>query len=212
MKINQYIDHTCLKSSATEKEIKKLCEEAIKYNFFTVCINPSYIKLAKKYLENSNVKICTVIGFPLGSNTTKIKTYEAKNAIEEGADEVDMVINVSWLKDKKYNLIIQEINAIKSNMPNHVLKVIVETALLNPEEIKKISEIILESNADYIKTSTGFSTRGANFQDIKIMKEIIKDKKGIKAAGGVSTYEDAIKMINLGATRIGTSRGTELIK
>ncbi len=212
MKINQYIDHTCLKSAATGKEIKKLCEEAIKYNFFTVCINPSYIKVAKKYLENSDVKICTVIGFPLGSNTTKIKAYEAKNAIEEGADEVDVVINVSWLKDKKYNLIIQEINAIKSNMPNHILKVIVETALLTEEEIKKISEIILESNADYIKTSTGFSTRGANFQDIKIMKEIIKDKKGIKAAGGVSTYEDAVKMINLGATRIGTSRGVELIK
>lgn len=208
----QYIDHTYLKADAKISDIDKLINEAKEYNFKTICINPHFVEYAKSKLNNSTIGITTVIGFPLGSNTTKSKVFEAKDAIKNGADEIDIVINISWLKDKKYELIVEEIKSIKKKIKNHVLKVIIETALLSNEEIKKATELVLTSGADFVKTSTGFSTRGASFDDIEIMKKVVKNKIGIKAAGGVKTFEDMKKMISLGATRIGTSSGVALIK
>ena len=206
----KYVDHTYLLQDATWDIIKNICDDGIKYNVASVCIPPSYVKLAKKYVQDK-IKICTVIGFPNGYNTTDVKVYETKNAINNGADEIDMVINIGYLKEKKYNLILEEINQIKEACNNKILKVIIETCLLTKEEIIKMCEIVENSNADFIKTSTGFSTGGATLENVKLMKEHIKTKK-IKAAGGISSFKDAEEFIESGASRLGTSRLIKILK
>ena len=212
MNYNKYFDHTMLAPQATSTDIDKLIKEAIKYDFKSVCIAPSYIKYAKEQLAKTDVLICTVIGFPLGYNATSVKVYETKIALDHGADEIDMVINIGRFKNKEYEYVLNEIKAIKEVCGNKVLKVIVETALLTNQEIKTITEIVLKSGADFIKTSTGFSFRGASFEDVEIMKSIAQDKLLIKASGGIKTGEDALKMIKLGASRLGTSKTVQMIE
>ena len=212
MNYNKYFDHTMLAPQATSTDIDKLIKEAIKYDFNSVCIAPSYIKYAKEQLAKTDVLICTVIGFPLGYNATSVKVYETKIALDHGADEIDMVINIGRFKNKEYEYVLNEIKAIKEVCGNKVLKVIVETALLTNQEIKTITEIVLKSGADFIKTSTGFSFRGASFEDVEIMKSIAQDKLLIKASGGIKTGEDALKMIKLGASRLGTSKTVQIIE
>ena len=212
MNYNKYFDHTMLAPQATSTDIDKLIKEAIKYDFKSVCIAPSYIKYAKEQLAKTDVLICTVIGFPLGYNATSVKVYETKIALDHGADEIDMVINIGRFKNKEYEYVLNEIKAIKEVCGNKVLKVIVETALLTNQEIKTITEIVLKSGADFIKTSTGFSFRGASFEDVEIMKSIAQDKLLIKASGGIKTGEDVLKMIKLGASRLGTSKTVQIIE
>ncbi|MGX9339547.1 deoxyribose-phosphate aldolase [Mycoplasma sp. 332] len=210
--LNKLIDHTFLGQAGTTKDIDKLIEEAKKYDFKSVCIAPSYVKYAKEQLKNTDVLICTVIGFPLGYNVASVKVFETKIALEHGADEIDMVMNVGRFKDKQYEYVLNEIKAIKEVCGNKVLKVIIETALLTNEEIAKATEIVLQSGADFIKTSTGFSYRGASFEDIKIMKEVAKDNLLIKASGGIKSQDDALKMVELGANRLGTSKSVTIIE
>lgn len=212
MELNKYIDHTLLKNDATVEDIVRLCDEARKYEFWSVCVSPNYVALAKKQLEDTNVKICSVVGFPSGQHEILVKTEEAKLAISYGADEIDMVINIALIKDKKWKELISEIKTVKEyGVKDKVLKVIIETALLSPIEIERATECVLQAKADFVKTSTGFSTRGASENDIKIMKKIVGDKIGIKAAGGISSGSIAQKMIKAGATRIGTSKGVAII-
>lgn len=212
MEINKYIDHTYLKPIATSKEIEELCAEAKKYHFKTVCIPSSWIEFAKNELKGSNVGICTVIGFPLGYNSTPSKMAEAKAAIDLGADEVDMVMNIGYFKDDLRDKVLDEIKEIKSIVGDRVLKVIVETALLTNKEILEATKLISKSGADFIKTSTGFSTRGASLEDVMIMSDNAENGLKIKASGGIKTLEDAEKMIKFGADRLGTSSGVEIIK
>ena len=205
------VDHTILSQTAKWEDVKKICDDGIKYNVASVCIPPCYVEEAKKYVGDK-LKICTVIGFPNGYNTTNVKVYETLSAIENGADEIDMVINIGYLKDKRYNDIENEIKLIKNVCGNKVLKVIIETCLLTDEEKIKMCEIVDISGADYIKTSTGFSTSGATFEDVKIFKENLKGSNlKIKAAGGVKSFEDAEEFIRLGADRLGTSRLVKLM-
>lgn len=203
--ISKYIEYTNLSAIANKKQIEDLCETAINYGFHAVCVHPFYIKDVKELLKGSQVKICTVVGFPLGQNTTKTKIYEAHDAIKKGANEIDMVINFSRLKAGDVEYCLDEINTIKRVCGKRPLKVIVETCLLTQEELELACQIVLESNADFIKTSTGFNGNGANVKNIEIIKAIVEDNKGIKASGGIKTYEDATAMIKAGATRIGTS-------
>ncbi|WP_373438530.1 deoxyribose-phosphate aldolase [Metamycoplasma equirhinis] len=212
MELNKYIDHTNLAPSATFKDIDKLIEEAKKYNFKSVCIAPSFIKYAKEALKETDVLVCTVIGFPLGYNATSVKVYETKIAVEHGADEIDMVINIGRFKDQQYEYVLNEIKAIKEACNEKLLKVIIETALLTTAEIAKATEIVMQSGAEYIKTSTGFSYRGASFDDVKTMKSVCGDKLLIKAAGGIKSKEDAEEMIKLGASRLGTSKSILIIE
>ena len=205
------VDHTLLKQQTTEEDIKNLCDEAVEYNTASICIPPSYVSFAKEYVKD-RIKICTVIGFPNGYNTTKVKVQETLDAIDNGADEIDMVINIGKLKDKKYDDVLNEINMIKETCGNKVLKVIIETCLLTEEEKIKMCEIVSESNADFIKTSTGFSTAGATQEDVKLMREYLDTNKQIKAAGGISSFEDAEEFIENGATRLGTSRLVKILK
>ena len=209
--ILKYVDHTLLKQNATWEDIKVICADGIRYNVASVCIPASFVKQAKEYVGES-LKICTVIGFPNGYSTTKTKVFETEDAILNGADEIDMVINIGDLKSKKYDDIFNEINSIKEACKGNILKVIIETCLLTDEEKIKMCEIVSNSNADYIKTSTGFSTNGATIEDIKLFKKYMKDGKGIKAAGGISSFEDAENFIKDGATRLGTSRLVKIIK
>lgn len=209
--VNKLIDHTLLKQDATYDQIKTLTDEAKQYDFKSVCVNTSYVKDAAKLLEGSDVLVCTTIGFPLGMTTTNTKVFEAKEAIENGAQEIDMVINVGALKDKKYDYVLNEIKAVKEAIGDHVLKVIIETCLLTKEEIVKASELVVEAKADFVKTSTGFSTGGATVEDVKLMKETVQDKIEVKAAGGVRSIEDLHAMVDAGATRIGTSGGVKLM-
>ena len=209
--ILKYVDHTLLKQQSTWDDIKLICDDGIKYNVASVCIPASFVKRAKEYVKDE-LKICTVIGFPNGYSTTKVKVYETEDAVKYGADEIDMVINIGDLKDKRYDEILFEINEIKKACRDKILKVIIETCLLTDEEKIKMCEIVSESNADYIKTSTGFSTSGATKEDIKLFKEYMKEGKGIKAAGGISSFEDAEEFIFLGATRLGTSRLVKIMK
>ena len=209
--ILKYVDHTLLKQQSTWEEIKVICDDGIKFNVASVCIPASFVKRAKEYVRDK-LKICTVIGFPNGYSTTKIKVFETVDAIENGADEIDMVINIGDLKDKRYDKILLEINEIKNACGDKILKVIIETCLLTDEEKIKMCEIVSESEADYIKTSTGFSISGATKEDIKLFREYMKEDKGIKAAGGISSFEDAEEFIMLGATRLGTSRLVKLMK
>lgn len=208
--ILKYVDHTLLKQTSKWEEIKQICDDGIKYNTASICIPPSFVKQAKEYVSN-RIKICTVIGFPNGYNTTEVKIFETQDAIKNGADEIDMVINIGDLKSKKYDRILDEINSIKEACGKKLLKVIIETCLLTDEEKIKMCEIISKSNADYIKTSTGFSTAGATMEDIKLLKLYMKQEKGIKAAGGISSFEDAMEFLNNGSTRLGTSRLVKLI-
>lgn len=211
MELNKYIDHTLLKSDCTEQQIEVLCQEAIANEFASVCVNPAWVNKASELLAGTDVKVCTVIGFPLGSNTTEVKAFETKNAVENGATEIDMVINVSDLKAKKYDKVENDIKQVVANANSNVVKVIVETCLLTDEEKAKVCEIVLNSGADFIKTSTGMSTGGATVEDISLFNSITKGNIGIKASGGVRTKDDALKMIEAGATRIGTSGGVQIV-
>lgn len=205
------VDHTLLAQTATWAEIKQICDDAVAYGTASVCIPPSYVKKAHEYLGDK-MEVCTVIGFPNGYNTTAVKEFEVKDAIANGADEIDMVINLGWVKDKQFDLIEQEIRTLKSACGNKILKVIIETCLLTDEEKMKMCEIVTAAGADYIKTSTGFSTKGATFEDIKLFAEHVGREVKIKAAGGIASFEDAEKFISLGADRLGTSRIVKLAK
>lgn len=205
------VDHTLLTQTATWEEMKQICDDAVAYGAASVCIPPSYVKRAKDYLKDK-MAVCTVIGFPNGYNTTAVKVFEAKDAIANGADEIDMVINIGLLKDKMYDLIIDEIRQLKAACGSRVLKVIIETCLLTEEEKIKMCEIVTEAGADFIKTSTGFSKAGATFEDIALFAEHVGKNIRIKAAGGISSFEDAEKFIELGASRLGTSRIIKLAK
>ncbi len=211
MEIGKYIDHTNLKMDATSKDIAKLCREAMEYNFETVCVHPCYVALAKELLEGSNVGVTTVIGFPLGMNTPKTKAYEAIDAIEEGADEIDMVINVGALKDKDYDYVKKEIEEIRDSIDGKVLKVIIETSLLTKDEIIKMTEICNETYVNYIKTNTGFGTRGVTLEDVKTINEHKNELLEIKASGGIKNYEQMNELIEAGASRIGTSNGVYIV-
>ena len=210
--MNEYFDSTLLKATSTKENIKKLCCDAKKYSFKAVCINPCYVSYAKELLSNSDVKVCTVIGFPLGANTTKIKREEVVDAINNGADEVDMVINVGALKDKDYNYVINEINELREVSVGKVLKVIIETCYLDEDEIKKMTEICNNTKVDFIKTSTGFGTRGASFEDIEIINKYKNSDLKIKASGGIREKKDAEKYIELGVSRIGTSNAVKMME
>lgn len=205
------VDHTLLAQTATWAEIKQICDDAVAYGTASVCIPPSYVKKTHEYLGDK-MEVCTVIGFPNGYNTTAVKEFEVKDAIANGADEIDMVINLGWVKDKQFDLIEQEIRTLKSACGNKILKVIIETCLLTDEEKMKMCEIVTAAGADYIKTSTGFSTKGATFEDIKLFAEHVGREVKIKAAGGIASFEDAEKFISLGADRLGTSRIVKLAK
>lgn len=205
------VDHTLLSQTATADEIKAICDDGIKYGCASVCIPPSYVSLAKGYVGD-RIKICTVIGFPNGYNTTEVKCFEATDAVAKGADEIDMVINLGMLKDKRYAELLNEIKAVKNACMGRTLKVIIETCLLTDEEKKKMCQIVSLSGADYIKTSTGFSTAGATREDIALFSENVEPHLLIKAAGGISSLEDAEAMISLGASRLGTSRIVKIVK
>ena len=211
MELNKYIDHTNLKQDMSEQDLIKLVNEAKEYDFFSICINPCWVKQASELLAGSNTNVCSVIGFPLGANTTNIKVLEAKEAIENGASEIDMVINVSKLKDQDYKYVYNEIKKIKETIGDNVLKVIIEACLLTDQEKTIACQIIMKAGADFVKTSTGMSTGGATVEDVKLFKEVVVDTTLIKAAGGVRTYEDAISMIEAGANRIGTSGGVKIV-
>lgn len=212
--LNKYVEHTLLKQDARKADLIKLFEEAKEYKFLGVCINPCYVKLAKENLKDTDVKVVTVIGFPLGANTTETKIFETIQAVKDGADEIDMVINIGELKAKNYDYIQNEIIEINKvcKKYNKLLKVIIETCLLTEEEKIKMCEIVTNANADYIKTSTGFSTNGATFDDVKLFKRYVGKNVKIKAAGGISSLSDAEEFIKLGAERLGTSRIVKIAK
>lgn len=205
------VDHTCLKQDATWEEIKNTCDEAILYNTASVCIPPSFVNLAAAHCKQ-RTKICTVIGFPNGYSVEKVKCFEIKDAIENGADEIDTVINIGYLKDKKYSLILDGLKAEKYFCQDRILKVIIETCLLTEDEKKRMCEIVTESGADFIKTSTGFSHAGATAEDIELFAKHVGPDVKIKAAGGISSFDDARNFINLGASRLGTSRLVKILK
>ena len=210
-KILSYVDHTLLSQSATWDEIKAILDDGIKYGCASCCIPASFVKQAKEYVGD-RVAICTVIGFPNGYSTTATKCFETEDAVKNGADEIDMVINIGWLKDKKHDLILDEIKAIKAACQGKILKVIIETCLLTDDEKVKMCEIVSRSGADFIKTSTGFSTAGATKYDVQIFADNVVSHLKIKAAGGISSLEDAEDFINIGATRLGTSRIVKIVK
>lgn len=208
----QMIDHTLLKADATKAEIQKLAEEAKEYTFASVCVNPTWVKTAAEILKDTPVKVCTVIGFPLGANTTEVKAFEAKNAIENGATEVDMVINIGALKDKQYDIVEKDIAAVVNAAKGKALtKVIIETSLLTNEEKEIACQLSVKAGADFVKTSTGFSTGGATVEDVALMRKIVGPTIGVKASGGVRSLEDAENMVNAGATRIGASSGVAIV-
>lgn len=209
--ILKHVDHTLLLQGATWEEIKQICDDAMKYETASVCIAPSYVKQAAEYMGDK-MAVCTVIGFPNGYMTTKAKELETKDALENGASEIDMVINIGWLKDKKYDLIENEIRALKAVCKDKILKVIIETCFLTVEEKIKMCEIVTNAGADYIKTSTGFGGAGATFDDIKLFSQHIGPNVKMKAAGGISSMEDAEKFLELGADRLGTSRIIKIVK
>ena len=212
MELSKYIDHTLLKADATVDQIKTLCEEAAEYNFMSVCINPVHIPLAKELLADSDVKVCTVIGFPLGANATAVKAFEAKMAVEDGADEVDMVINIDAAKAGDWETVEKDVRAVVEAVPEEVVvKVIIETSLLNDEEKTLASQAAQRGGTDFVKTSTGFSTGGATLEDVTLMRQAVGPDLGVKASGGVSNYAEAMAMIEVGATRIGASKGIAIV-
>ncbi len=209
--ILKYVDHTLLTQTATWEEIKQICDDGMAFGTASVCIPPSYVKQAKEYVGDK-LAICTVIGFPNGYNTTAVKEFETKEALKEGASEIDMVINIGWLKDKKYDAIREEIKTLKAACGKNILKVIIETCLLTDEEKVKMCQLVTEAGADFIKTSTGFSKAGATFEDIALFAQNVGNGVQMKAAGGISSLDDAKKFLSLGATRLGTSRIVKLMK
>ena len=212
MNYNKMIDHTVLKADTPLETVKRICDEAMEYGFASVCINPCHVAYCADYLKDSDVNVCTVIGFPLGANTSAVKAFETKDAIANGADEIDMVMNIGALKYKNYDLVRDDVKAVVEAANGTLVKVILETCLLTEDEIKKACELCVEAKADYVKTSTGFSTRGATIEDVRIMKEAVHGKAKVKAAGGVRTPEDMVKIVAAGADRIGTSAGCSLVK
>ena len=213
MNINKLIDHTALKPNTNKESILKLIAEAKTYDFASVCVNPCWVALAHQELKNTDVKVCTVIGFPLGANTTEVKVFETKDAIEKGAQEIYMVINISILKDKEYDDVENEIHQIvEAAKDKAIVKVIIETCLLTDEEKIKACELSQKAGADFVKTSTGFSTGGATVHDIALMRKTVGAEMGVKASGGVHTHEEALAMVEAGATRIGASAGVKLLK
>ncbi|MDX1773299.1 deoxyribose-phosphate aldolase [Oceanihabitans sediminis] len=212
MKLNKYIDHTLLKAIATKSDIIQLCNEAKENDFFSVCVNSSYVALAKKELQSSSVKVCSVIGFPLGAMSTQAKVAETKQALLDGADEIDMVMNIGALKSKDFEFLSKDIEAVKNAMPNNTLKVILETCYLEESEIIKASILAIKAGADFIKTSTGFGTGGASIKDVELMKSVLGDSKvKIKASGGIRDTSTALAYINIGVERIGTSNGIAIV-
>ena len=205
------VDHTLLAQTATWEEIKQICDDGMRYETVSVCIPPSYVEQAKNYVGD-RLKICTVIGFPNGYNTTAVKEFETKDALKKGADEIDMVINLGWVRDGRFDLVEKEIRTLKDACGGNVLKVIIETCLLTEEEKVKMCEVVTNSGADFIKTSTGFSTSGATFADVALFKEHVGPQVKIKAAGGISSFADAEKFVELGADRLGTSRLVKIMK
>ena len=212
MGLNKYIDHTILKATASNADVQKLCAEAIEHKFYSVCVNGCYVADAKHLLQGTDVKVAAVVGFPLGAMTTAAKVFEAKEAVENGASEIDMVINVAKLKDGEFDYVENEIRQIKEAIGDNVLKVIIETCYLTDEEKVKACELSLVAKADFVKTSTGFGTGGATYEDVKLMKSVVGDNAKVKASGGVRDKETAQKYVNLGAERLGTSSGIEIVK
>ncbi len=209
--MHQFIDHTLLKADATLEQIENLCNEAKKYQFKSVCVQPSYVAAAKKFLAGSQVEVCTVIGFPLGASSSRTKAFETEDAVKNGATEIDMVMNISALKNKDYEQLQNDIEAVVKSAKGKVVKVILETCLLNEEEIIKASKTAIMAGADFIKTSTGFSHGGATIETVKTMLKVADDKVLVKASGGVRSYEDAKSYINLGVKRLGTSSGVAIM-
>ena len=212
MGLNKYIDHTILKVTASSADVQKLCAEAIEYEFYSVCVNGCYVADAKHLLQGTDVKVAAVVGFPLGAMTTAAKVFEAKEAVENGASEIDMVINVAKLKDGEFEYVENEIRQIKEAIGDNVLKVIIETCYLTDEEKVKACELSLVAKADFVKTSTGFGTDGATYEDVKLMKSVVGDNAKVKASGGVRDKETAQKYVELGAERLGTSSGIDIVK
>ena len=212
MEFKKYFDHTILKPEATEADVKRICAEAREYDFASVCINPCFVSLAKKELQGSDVKVCTVIGFPLGANTTAVKCYEAKEAVTNGADEVDMVLNIGKVKEGNYEYIAEEVAAVKEASKPALLKVILETCLLTDEEVELASKACVKGHADYVKTSTGFSKGGATVHAVEIMRKTVGDKLGVKASGGIHNKAEALSMIEAGASRIGASASVAIME
>ncbi|MGV2999499.1 deoxyribose-phosphate aldolase [Streptococcus suis] len=211
MKLNKYIDHTILKPESTEQQVAKIIEEAKEYDFASVCVNPTWVAYAAKRLAGTEVKVCTVIGFPLGANTPAVKAFETKDAIANGADEIDMVINIGALKSQNYDLVLEDIQAVVEASGDKLVKVIIETCLLTDEEKVKACQLSQEAGADFVKTSTGFSTGGATVVDVALMRKTVGPDMGVKASGGARTYEDALAFIEAGATRIGASSGVAIM-
>ena len=212
MGLNKYIDHTILKATASNSDVQKLCEEAIEHEFYSVCVNGCYVADAKQLLQGTDVKVAAVVGFPLGAMTTAAKVFEAKEAVENGASEIDMVINVAKLKDGEFEYVENEIRQIKEAIRDNVLKVIIETCYLTDEEKVKACELSLVAKADFVKTSAGFGTGGATYEDVKLMKSVVGDNAKVKASGGVRDKETAEKYVELGAERLGTSSGIDIVK
>lgn len=208
----KFIDHTLLKPDSTLNDIKRLCEEAIEYNFYAVCVAPSFVTFSKEILKDYGIKVATVIGFPLGYTSTKTKLFEANECIKLGADEIDMVINIGMLKSKNYNYVFNEIFLVKNEIGDKILKVIIETSLLNQEEKVIASSLVKAAGADFVKTSTGFSQGGATKEDVELIKKVVGDNFGIKASGGIRTFQQAIDLIKAGATRIGTSSSVKIME
>lgn len=212
MLATKLFDHTILKADATKEDVKKVCEEAMAYSFCSVCVNSYYVPYVAELLHGSDVKICTVVGFPLGAMSTRAKALEAKIAVMDGADEVDMVINIGALKDKDYDVVLEDIKAVKEACGNALLKVIIETCLLTDEEKTKACELSKEANADFVKTSTGFSTAGAKVEDVKLMRETVGNDMGVKASGGIHDKEFANVLVEAGASRLGTSATIKIVE
>jgi len=212
MQLNKMIDHTKLGASINKEQIDKLIGEAKEFDFKSVCVNPVWVKYAKHQLKKTDVLVCTVIGFPHGTHQPQVKAFEAEVAVKDGADELDMVINVNALKSKDYHTILAEIKGVVEKGEGRIVKVILETCYLTPEEIVKASELAVEAGAHFVKTSTGFGTSGAKIEDVQLMKKTVGNRAEVKASGGVRTYEDAVKMVESGATRIGTSNGVDIVQ
>lgn len=211
MAINRYIDHTLLKPESTQTQIDKLIAEAVEHQFASVCVNPTWVSYAAKALKGTEVNVCTVIGFPLGANTSSVKAFETKDAVANGADEIDMVINIGQLKSGQYDAVEADIRAVVEASGDKLVKVIIETCLLTDDEKVKACQLAVAAGADYVKTSTGFSTAGANIADVTLMRKTVGPNIGVKAAGGTRSYADAEAFIKAGATRIGTSAGAVIV-
>ena len=212
MKLNKYIDHTLLKPDASQEQIETLIEEAKKYDFASVCVNPTWVSFAAQALKTTDVKVCTVIGFPLGANTPELKAFETSDAIQNGANEIDMVINIGSLKSQNFDLVEKDIRAVVEAAKGTLVKVIIETCLLTDDEKVKACQIAQKAGADFVKTSTGFSTGGATVADVALMRKTVGPDMGVKASGGARSYEDALAFIKAGATRIGASSGVAIME